>query len=391
MRYVFLMLLLKSTFILVSGILAVCMLQSASAAARHMVWLSTLCILIVLPFGLLLPAGSVPSGLSIQADSIGALRIGGVAETSPYDPWAWAVNLWIAGSAFLMVRLVITALKAKRIVRSAKPARNSAHSVRFTDNISGPAAWSFGEGLIIMPSSAKHWPADQFAAAVTHEMAHIARRDCHALAIGELACALYWIHPLAWYAAHRMRIEQEHAADDLVLQKGSDPAIYASHLVSVVKSTRAERLLAGVGTRFTLKTRIQAILDTRRRRTMLSRRTMLATALAALAVSLPLVALQAERKVYKIGGDVTPPQIIYKEEPKYTDEAKEAKIEGGVLLSGVIEADGRASNIRVERSLDDGLDKNAIAAVQTWLFRPAKKQGEPVAVAVKIEVNFRLL
>jgi protein TonB len=117
----------------------------------------------------------------------------------------------------------------------------------------------------------------------------------------------------------------------------------------------------------------------------------LASAAVVMAVALPLAAMQAERKIYKTGGDVSTPKLLHKEEPSYTADAKDAKIEGGVLLSGVIEADGRLSEIEVLRGLDPGLDANAVEAVQKWLFRPAEKNGTAVPVSVRIEVNFRLL
>ena len=52
--------------------------------------------------------------------------------------------------------------------------------------------------------------------------------------------------------------------------------------------------------------------------------------------------------------------------------------------------DGLAQNIQVTRSLDGGLDQSAIAAVQQWRFKPGEKNGTPVRVAAKIEINFRL-
>ena len=61
-----------------------------------------------------------------------------------------------------------------------------------------------------------------------------------------------------------------------------------------------------------------------------------------------------------------------------------------MVLSVVIEADGHASDVAVARSLDDGLDANAVSAVQRWVFRPAEKDGSPVAVSARIEVNYRL-
>jgi len=56
-----------------------------------------------------------------------------------------------------------------------------------------------------------------------------------------------------------------------------------------------------------------------------------------------------------------------------------------------IDPSGRATNIKVQRSLGLGLDEKAIEAVKQWRFRPGYKDGRPVTVAATIEVNFRLL
>jgi TonB family protein len=95
--------------------------------------------------------------------------------------------------------------------------------------------------------------------------------------------------------------------------------------------------------------------------------------------------------VYRVGNGVTPPRLIFKMEPQYTEEARAAKFQGTVLLYIVVQADGRATDIRVQRSLGLGLDEKAIEAVQQWRFTPGTKDGNPVPVAATIEVNFRLM
>lgn len=83
--------------------------------------------------------------------------------------------------------------------------------------------------------------------------------------------------------------------------------------------------------------------------------------------------------------------MIYKVEPAYTEEARKAKIDGSVLLSLVIGADGLAHDISILKSLDSGLDRSAAEALQLWHFAPGTLKGEPVAVRATIEVNFKLL
>jgi len=95
--------------------------------------------------------------------------------------------------------------------------------------------------------------------------------------------------------------------------------------------------------------------------------------------------------VFKIGGGVSDPVPIFRPEPEYSEEARKAKYQGAVLLSIVIGADGKTSQIRVIKPLGLGLDEKAIEAVLKWRFRPSQKDGRPVAVTANVEVNFRLL
>lgn len=95
--------------------------------------------------------------------------------------------------------------------------------------------------------------------------------------------------------------------------------------------------------------------------------------------------------VYKVGGGVTAPSLLYKVEPEYSEEARKAKYQGVVVLYVEVDPSGKAVNPRVVRSLGLGLDEKAIEAVRKWKFRPGYKDGKPVTVAATIEVNFRLL
>jgi len=95
--------------------------------------------------------------------------------------------------------------------------------------------------------------------------------------------------------------------------------------------------------------------------------------------------------VFRVGGGVTAPSLLYKVEPEYSEEARKAKYQGTVLLYIEVDPSGHATNIKVQRSLGLGLDEKAIEAVKKWKFAPGKKDGKPVTVAATIEVNFRLL
>ncbi|MBM3812818.1 MAG: energy transducer TonB [Acidimicrobiia bacterium] len=95
--------------------------------------------------------------------------------------------------------------------------------------------------------------------------------------------------------------------------------------------------------------------------------------------------------VFRIGGGVSAPTLVYKVEPEYSEEARKAKFQGTVVLSVVVDEKGNPRDLRVIRALGLGLDEKAIEAVQKWRFKPGFLQGKPVAVAATVEVNFRLL
>jgi TonB family protein len=94
---------------------------------------------------------------------------------------------------------------------------------------------------------------------------------------------------------------------------------------------------------------------------------------------------------YRIGGGVSPPAIIYKVEPEYSEEARKAKFQGTVLLFVIVDEKGNPRDIKIIRPLGLGLDQKAVEAVEKWKFSPGKKDGKPVPVQAQIEVNFRLL
>lgn len=94
---------------------------------------------------------------------------------------------------------------------------------------------------------------------------------------------------------------------------------------------------------------------------------------------------------YRIGGNVSAPQVTTKIEPDYAEEARRAKLSGTVIVFVVVDENGKPRDLKVLRPLGLGLDGKAIEAVSRWKFQPGMKDGEAVAVQATIEVNFRLL
>lgn len=84
------------------------------------------------------------------------------------------------------------------------------------------------------------------------------------------------------------------------------------------------------------------------------------------------------------------PGCIYCPDPTYTDWARSEKISGASVLLVLISPEGRAQQIRPQTLLGYGLDERAYDTIKKWKFRPATKDGTPVATIVPIEVTFRI-
>ena len=93
------------------------------------------------------------------------------------------------------------------------------------------------------------------------------------------------------------------------------------------------------------------------------------------------------------GNGIAPPSIVRQVEPRYTDEARRARVSGDVELEAVVKTDGTVGDVRVVRSLDDtyGLDANAVSAARQWRFKPGlDRDGHPVPVIVTLILSFRV-
>lgn len=90
------------------------------------------------------------------------------------------------------------------------------------------------------------------------------------------------------------------------------------------------------------------------------------------------------------GPDRAPVEITYKPNPVYTDEARQLKVEGEVLLEVMFAASGQLHVNRVVRGLGHGLDEAAVVAAGKMHFKPAVEQGQPVDSTAIVHVIFQL-
>jgi protein TonB len=89
-------------------------------------------------------------------------------------------------------------------------------------------------------------------------------------------------------------------------------------------------------------------------------------------------------------GGVTAPVPIFAPDAEFSDEARRDKYQGICLVALIVDAHGLPQNVHVVRHLGMGLDEKAMEAIRRYRFKPAMKDGKPVAAAITVEVDFRL-
>ena len=121
--------------------------------------------------------------------------------------------------------------------------------------------------------------------------------------------------------------------------------------------------------------------------------------LVVLAATLLLTATAAQEKeaeadekspVMHVRDGVMKPVKLSGDDPKYSEIARKARIQGTVILEAIINQNGDVLRVRTIKGLPLELTDNAIAAVKTWKYEPATLDGKPVSVYYQLTINFRL-
>jgi beta-lactamase regulating signal transducer with metallopeptidase domain len=234
--------------------------------------------------------------------------------------------LWVGVALLLLARLAFGALVLAGIVRRATPLTTSdwtrplleaadrlsldrAPRLLLSDRLPMPFACGLVWPAIVLPAAAAEWTDRRRRAVLCHELAHLRRLDLLLNALGQVACAVWWFHPLVWAAARRLRLESERACDDLVLGVGTRPSEYADHLLQIVcgaARARTPAIALPMAQRREFEGRMLAILERGARREPASRRHSALLATAALALVVPLAALGTAVRAAAPGGTMGP-------------------------------------------------------------------------------------
>jgi beta-lactamase regulating signal transducer with metallopeptidase domain len=255
----------KATLALLLALIATAAFRRAAAATRHAILIAgQLAALLVPPLAFVVPHVKVDVAPLTPRPNYGvrrpqpplsyddkAVAAASALDTSRRDV---LVIIWALGVAAIVAKRGLGLTAAMALVRRAKPFRN----VLISDEVDQPVTLG---SRIVLPSAATQWSETRLRAVLAHERAHVERRDSLQAAIGDVLCAVYWFHPLAWLAVRQAALAREQACDDAVLSQGITRDAYATAILDIARSLRA-RTAHGLpmATRSQLEVRLRAIL-----------------------------------------------------------------------------------------------------------------------------------
>ena len=310
--------------------------------------------------------------------------------------------------------------------------------------------FSFFHWIFIHPQS--HTDSE-ISEIITHEETHARQYHSIDVLISEIMCIFCWFNPFSWLMKREVRGNLEYMADSRVLETGHDSKSYQYHLLGLAHHKAAANLSNSFNV-LPLKNRIK-MMNKRRTKEIGRTKYIMFLPLAALLMivsNIEIVARTTERFAKEVMEQVNTPQPeianipelqseeiqqtvalpakkeIAKSTPiaqsksipdsvvfevvevmpefpggqqalmqylakniKYPVTAHENGKQGRVIVSFVVKKDGNISDIKVARSVDPYLDKEAervITAMPNW--KPGKQRGQAVNVRFTVPVTFRL-
>jgi periplasmic protein TonB len=85
---------------------------------------------------------------------------------------------------------------------------------------------------------------------------------------------------------------------------------------------------------------------------------------------------------------IDPPVAVRQVAPEYPEQLKDQHVMGIVVVKCTIDAQGNVTDPEIEKSSNEGFDQSALTAIKKWKFKPAHKDGSPVALKVSIPIKF---
>ena len=367
------------------------------------------------------PAGGGLPGFQVLVRVIGADGASvssSIAERIPAPFWIACTAAYAGIACALLIRTGRDLAAARRLARSPVRVseRSSARLASALERsglradrvvISGsnliPAVVGTLRPRIVIPARLlDELDVDELAAVLLHEEMHRRHADPAIALVQRLTTSLLFFFPLLAPLQRRIREAAELRCDEGALRAGAEAAAYVRALARTVQlgldPSPAPAALDD-GNPSLVARRIDRLKEPERTRIMMKHRLAMGFAVALLAagIFLPvtprgLMAGTGAETAGAANADVKMPEVIHRVDAVYPKDAITARAEGVVVLAATVGADGTVGDVEVVRHADGwpSLDQAAVDAVRQFTYKPAMKNGGPVATQIHVKMEFTL-
>jgi len=282
-------------------------------------------------------------------------------------------------------------------------------------NVPAPFTKGLKNPIIYLPEDARTWNHNQLKHVISHELAHVKRKDIILITFQNIINTIYFFHPLVWIANHQINFQREKICDDIAISLLDEkPFIYGRTLMDNLESFLVRKKMPFIANGFffskkTIIKRFEYLFNQRKEIKM--KLNALQKILVVILVMIVVVLscnnesddslvkseqqLSQETQAKFVPYDKPPEPIgglaAIQKNIVYPREEKEAKHEGTVVIQAYIDENGKVTKAIVLRTSGlEALDKAGKDAILKTEFSPAKQKGKPVGVYISIPVIFKI-
>lgn len=264
---------------------------------------------------------------------------------------------------------------------------------------------------IYLPGEARHWTVSELEGVLAHEIAHIKRFDVLIIYLQTLSKIFYFFHPAIWWINHLLDLERERICDDMAIETvGLDRWQYGhdlfSRLEQSLQNPQAPLLASGfLISKKSLFHRFEYIIHSKGGSMKPWKPVQKVMSVFAVTVAI-LISCTLHKNTFSPAknppaNDIseavqfvpydTPPEPLTRISPTYPPEAREAGIEGTVILQLLISKEGKTAKTNIIQGVDgSGLNDAAVTAIKDMSWKPALFNDEPVSVWITLPLHFKL-
>lgn len=381
-----------------------------ASAHKHKLWMTATLLLGLLPIASMLPLAIFGERLSttnltfitiLVPSGIAARVAQPVTESSEWIGMIAAVYFLVL--SYFLLQLCISFRRIRSLRKSAnftisQRLKRSLDRVKrdmgvtqdvqlgFSASVSTPLTFGLRRPVVILPASIDIHDSELLENVLTHELAHIKRRDWIIFLVGFLLAALNWFNPFIWSSLRKMRLEAEFACDGEVVRCGARKEDFAQQLVNLAKqclsAEKPELFARAAINRPDLRLRVEQLLSNT---VSVSPGKRVFDLLSILYI--PIVfALISVGDVFALKDESNYAtenlRLVHSETPIYPDYAFDKGIQGFMRYSFTVDEYGDVdrSSIKLEQAEKEHLfHKPSLDALSGFKFKPRKVNGKPSA------------